>query len=161
VKPDRSGAPAFAEGDRVRVEATGTMGTIVELRDDRATVDVRGVRMQVSVDGLEGVAEQDIAKSPAKSPATRTSTWSGPDFDASSEVDLRGMRADEALARLRPALDAAIQAALPVLRIIHGKGTGALREVVEDELQGDRRVASFRPGGLGEGGTGVTVAELR
>ena len=161
VKPDRSGAPAFAEGDRVRVEATGTMGTIVELRDDRATVDVRGVRMQVSVDGLEGVAEQDIAKSPAKSPATRTSTWSGPDFDASSEVDLRGMRADEALARLRPALDAAIQAALPVLRIIHGKGTGALREVVEDELRGDRRVASFRPGGLGEGGTGVTVAELR
>jgi DNA mismatch repair protein MutS2 len=160
VKPDRSEARAFAEGDRVRVEATGTLGTIVELRDDRATVDVRGVRMQVSVDGLEGVAEQDTAKSPAKSP-TRTSTWSGPDFDASSEVDLRGMRADEALARLRPALDAAIQAALPALRIIHGKGTGALREVVEDELQGDRRVASFRPGGLGEGGTGVTVAELR
>ncbi len=50
---------------------------------------------------------------------------------------------------------------LPGLRIIHGKGTGALRQVVAELLQQDRRVAQYRPGGVGEGGTGVTVVELR
>jgi DNA mismatch repair protein MutS2 len=63
--------------------------------------------------------------------------------------------------RLQPALDAAITADLPSLRIIHGKGTGALREVVNDLLKGDGRVKTWRPGGVGEGGTGVTVVELR
>jgi DNA mismatch repair protein MutS2 len=61
---------------------------------------------------------------------------------------------------LTPALDAAIQAALPSFRIIHGKGTGALRDVVTRLLRTDTRISSFRPGGLGEGGHGVTVVEL-
>jgi DNA mismatch repair protein MutS2 len=161
AKPERGATPSFAEGERVRVEAMDTTGTIVELRDDRATVEVRGVRMQVAVDSLSRVTEPEAEKSPARSTAARGSGWAGPDFDASSEVDLRGMRADESIAKLASALDAAIQAALPALRIIHGKGTGALREVVTEELRGDRRVKSFRPGGIGEGGTGVTVAELR
>lgn len=159
VKRAAGAAPAFSPGDRVRVEASGPTGTIVELRDDRATVDVRGVRMQVPVDAL---LPMDAAEpEPTRPKVQAGSGWSGPDFEAASEVDLRGLRADEALARLRPAVDGAVQAALPSLRIIHGKGTGALREVVNDELKKDRRVASFRPGGIGEGGTGVTVAELR
>jgi DNA mismatch repair protein MutS2 len=116
--------------------------------------------MQIGVDSLSRVDETEVEKSPARSTSAR-SAWSGPDFDASSEVDLRGMRADEAIPKLASALDAAIQAALPALRIIHGKGTGALREVVQQELRGDRRVSSFRAGGIGEGGGGVTVAELR
>ena len=87
--------------------------------------------------------------------------WTAPDLDASTEVDLRGLRAEEVPSRLNPALDAAVQAALPSLRVIHGKGTGALREVVTEIMRADRRVKSFRPGGLGEGGTGVTVAELQ
>jgi DNA mismatch repair protein MutS2 len=161
AKPEPGRVPDFAEGERVRLEAMGTTGTIVELRDDRATVDVRGVRMQVAVDSLSRVAESEVEKSPARSTPARGSGWAGPDFDASSEVDLRGMRADEAITKLATALDAAVQAALPALRIIHGKGTGALREVVAEELRGDRRVSSFRAGGIGEGGTGVTVAELR
>jgi len=153
-------AAMLAVGDRVRIEATGGTGTLVELRDDRATVDIRGLRMQLPVGDLVPITASAATEAAERKPA-RGSAWSGPDFEAASEVDLRGMRADEALARLRPALDAAVQAALPSLRIIHGKGTGALREVVADELEGDRRVASFRAGGTGEGGTGVTVVELR
>ena len=61
----------------------------------------------------------------------------------------------------RPALDAAIRADLPSLRIVHGKGTGALRALVADALKSDPRVKSFRSGTITEGGTGVTVAELR
>ena len=75
-------------------------------------------------------------------------------------MHLRGLRADEVEGVLVPALDAAIQAGLPSLRIIHGKGTGALREVVRELLERDPRIDSFRMGGPGEGGAGVTIAEL-
>jgi DNA mismatch repair protein MutS2 len=77
-----------------------------------------------------------------------------------TEIDLRGLRADEVRSRLEPAIDAAMRADLPFLRIIHGKGTGALREIVAEMLTSDPRVRSWRIGELGEGGTGVTVAEL-
>jgi DNA mismatch repair protein MutS2 len=113
--------------------------------------------MQVSARGLAAI-EKPKAKAAA---GALRGGWTAPDVDASTEVDLRGMRADDALARLQPALDAAVQSALPSLRIIHGKGTGALRELVQELLKTDPRVASQRPGGVGEGGTGVTVAELR
>jgi DNA mismatch repair protein MutS2 len=144
------------EGDHVRIETTGAQGRVIELRDERAVVDIGGVRMRVAAADLVVVPE------PTPAPAQRTSrgTWAVADFDAASEVDLRGMRADEAVSRLQPALDAAIQAALPSLRIIHGKGTGALREVVADVLRSDSRIRAYRAGGIGEGGTGVTVVEL-
>jgi DNA mismatch repair protein MutS2 len=143
------------EGAHVRIAARNLSGVVTELRDDRATVEVGGIRMQVPVSEL--VVEQ--APQPARQRA-RT-TWVAPDLDVSSELDLRGMRADEVVSRVQLALDAAIQADLPSIRIIHGKGTGALREVVTELLKADGRIRSFRPGGVGEGGSGVTVAELR
>ncbi len=155
-----NGAPAqpLQVGDRVRIEATGAEGTILELREERAVVEAGGLRLHVGVGGLAPAAAVSAPR-PSQREPLRT-TWSGPDFDASSEVDLRGLRADEVLNRLQPALDAAIQAGLSSLRIIHGKGTGALREVVTQLLRDDRRVKSQRVGGVGEGGTGVTIAEL-
>ena len=149
-------APALETGMRVRIEATGANGTVVEVRDGRALVETGGVRMQVSASGLLPLGPvQPAEKKPARSGA-----WSAPDFNPSSEVDLRGLRAEEVETRLLPALDAAIQAALPSLRIIHGKGTGALRDVVTRLLREDARIGAFRPGGVGEGGHGVTVVEL-
>ncbi len=155
-----TGAPLDV-GQRVRIAATGAEGTVIELRDDRALVETRGVRLHVAAAELTPVgAQAPVRRSPAVTPAQRGG-WSGPDFDPASEIDLRGLRADEVAGRLQPAIDAAVQAALPGLRIIHGKGTGALRQVVAELLQQDRRVAQYRPGGVGEGGTGVTVVELR
>src|SRR5690606_14766262 len=140
----------------VRVTASGLTGVVVELRDERATVEVGGIRMQVPVAELT-LTE---APQPARQQQLRGG-WSSPDIEVSSEVDLRGLRADEVPGKLNPALDAAVQAALPSLRIIHGKGTGALREVVNEIVRADRRIKSFRAGGVGEGGAGVTVAELQ
>jgi DNA mismatch repair protein MutS2 len=151
----KTGRP-IEEGSYVRVSATGAEGTVIEIRDKRAVVEIGGVRMQVSTKGLESLERPK----PANAKAARGG-WTAPDTDASPEVDMRGMRADEAITRLQHALDAAVQSALPSLRIIHGKGTGALRELVQDVLKTDPRIASSRPGGVGEGGTGVTVAELR
>ncbi|MYH53189.1 MAG: hypothetical protein F4139_09600 [Gemmatimonadetes bacterium] len=87
--------------------------------------------------------------------------WTAVDIEASTEVDLRGQRADEAEVALSLALDAATVADLRELRVIHGKGTGALRERVAVVLGRDARVERFRPGKPGEGGFGVTVARIR
>ena len=77
-----------------------------------------------------------------------------------AEVDLRGMMADEAREAVQRAVDDAVLADLPVVRIIHGKGTGVLRKVVDEVLRADRRVQAHRMAPPREGGTGVTVAEL-
>ena len=79
---------------------------------------------------------------------------------ANGELDLRGMTADEARDAVDRAIDAAVLADLPAIRIIHGKGTGVLRMAVAELLRRDRRIASHRLAPPREGGTGVTVAEL-
>jgi DNA mismatch repair protein MutS2 len=76
------------------------------------------------------------------------------------ELDLRGQRADEALDALDRYLDAAFLAGLPFVRIIHGKGTGRLRQSVREALAHNPQVKSFEAGGDKEGGDGVTVAKL-
>jgi DNA mismatch repair protein MutS2 len=141
-------------GSAVRISATGATGRVVELRDARALVETGGLRVQIPVSGLLAVSAPEKTR-----PDTRGG-WSALEFDAKPEVDLRGLRADEVAAQLQPAVDAAVRADLRSLRIIHGKGTGALRQVVTELLRADRRVKSLRPGGIGEGGSGVTVAEL-
>ena len=79
---------------------------------------------------------------------------------AESEIDLRGRRADEAVVELRLAIDAAVVADLPRLRVIHGKGTGALRVTVAQVLDRDPRVTRHRLAPPQEGGSGVTVVEF-
>ncbi|HIE56663.1 MAG TPA: hypothetical protein EYP88_00325 [Anaerolineales bacterium] len=77
------------------------------------------------------------------------------------ELDLRGQRADDALDTLDTYLERAYLAGLPWVRIIHGKGTGKLRQVVRDALRQHPHVLSFEAGKPAEGGDGVTVAKLR
>ena len=83
-----------------------------------------------------------------------------PEVEARSEIDLRGLRAAEIEDVVMQAVDSAVRADLKSLRIIHGKGTGALRERVAEMLRKESRVASFRLGAWNEGGAGVTVAEI-
>jgi DNA mismatch repair protein MutS2 len=83
-----------------------------------------------------------------------------PEVHVASEIDLRGMRVGEIEDIVMHAVDAAVRADLKSLRIIHGKGTGALRERVAEMLRKESRVVNFRLGAWNEGGAGVTVAEL-
>jgi DNA mismatch repair protein MutS2 len=154
-------------GAMVRIAATGARGTVIEVRDDRATVEANGLRLDLRVADLEPADEEPARggrragrRSGASSASPPAGGWSGPTFEASPEIHLRGLRAEEVAGQLHPALDAAVQAGLPSLRIVHGKGTGVLREVVVELLDRDPRVVAHRPGRLGEGGVGVTVAEL-
>ena len=77
-----------------------------------------------------------------------------------TELMLLGRKVEDALLELDNFLDDAVLTGLTTVRIVHGKGTGALRSAVGDYLARDQRVASFRLGGQGEGGDGVTVVEL-
>ena len=151
------GASDLASGDRVRVLDGGPKGVVMEIRDDRAVIDASGIRMKVPLADLElldGVAGQGGGHKAAVS-------WSAPEGPVRTEVDLRGFRVDEVERRLFQAMDEAILNELPELRIIHGKGTGAVRSRVTEILESDGRVSAFRLGGRTEGGAGVTVASFK
>jgi len=142
----------IAVGDRVRIQATGARGGVIELRSGRAVVEAGSFRLEVPVSDLEVVDA-------APKPEVRAGSWSAPSRgEVRLEVDLRGLRVDEMELELSRALDEAILDDLSELRIIHGKGTGALRKRVTEMLDDDARVEVHRMGGPLEGGAGVTVA---
>lgn len=76
------------------------------------------------------------------------------------ELDLRGQRAEDALLALETYLESSYLSGMPFVRIIHGKGTGRLREVIRDGLRQSEHVTRFESGGETEGGDGVTVAHI-
>lgn len=147
---------AVAVGSTVRL-STGAVGEVAELRSDgRVVVLVGDMRLVVKRNTVVLAPERNPRRQRAAVPA-----GDGPVREAAWELDLRGMRADEATAVVVAGIDAAVLAEQPHLRIIHGMGTGVLRDVVQRLLDQDRRVASHQFAPRQQGGTGVTIAELR
>jgi DNA mismatch repair protein MutS2 len=144
-----------AVGATVEVSTLGgKIGRVVELRGAEAVVAVGAIKLTAPVETLR------VAERAPPTEQARAMTGDLPEVEARTEVDLRGLRVDEVDAILTYAVDAAVRAELRALRIIHGKGTGALRDRVAEMLRKDTRVKSFRLGAWNEGGAGVTVAEL-
>ncbi len=142
-------------GDWVSVESLGgRTGKLLELRDENAVVTLGPLKLTVPVGELGRTARPQ----PAVSVAVR---GDAPEVYASNEIDLRGMRVGDVDDIVMHAVDNAVRADLKALRIIHGKGTGALRERVGEMLKKEPRVTSFRLGAWNEGGAGVTVVEFR
>ncbi|HET9424984.1 MAG TPA: endonuclease MutS2 [Gemmatimonadaceae bacterium] len=142
------------EGDSVAVATLdGRVGRLIERRGNDALIAVGEIKMTVPMKALSRVEPEQARTAVA---------WRGdlPEVEVKTEVDVRGHRVDEAESALLQALDSAIRADLRSLRIIHGKGTGALRELVNEMLRKDTRVKGFRLGAWNEGGTGVTVVDL-
>jgi DNA mismatch repair protein MutS2 len=144
-------------GDRVRLKSLGTQGVVSALAEDEAEVQIGVMRVRTRLAELEPIAggSQDEEKSRAAPESARSHPSPG------VELDLRGLRAEEAVDRLSDYLDAAYLSQMPFVRIIHGKGTGKLREAVHKMLKGIGSVASFELGGEGEGGEGVTVVKFQ
>ena len=147
---------AIAVDDMVEVGTLGgKLGRVLELRDGDAVVAVGTIKLTVPL--------RTLARSNAQAarPAINVPLMGDmPEVFASTEVDLRGMRVGEVDDYLLQAVDAAVRADLKSLRVIHGKGTGALRERVTELLRKDTRVKGFRLGAWNEGGAGVTVLDL-
>ncbi len=141
-------------GDAVEVASLGgKVGRVLDVRDGDVVVAVGAIKLTVPKEAVMRTEQ------PQQNVAT---VWTGdlPEVHVPTEIDLRGMRPDEAEGAVLSALDAAVSADLKSLRIIHGKGTGVLRERVAEMLRKDTRVKQFRLGAWNEGGAGVTLAEF-
>ncbi len=161
-KPSSFGAQDLHPGDRVSLTGTGSKGTVVELREDRAVVETAGVRFQLSTADLIFLGSPTgDQKEPPSTSSSLASSWQGPEAEPETEVDVRGLRVSEVGIEVDRALDQAVLGGLGELRIIHGKGTGALRKRISEILTNDGRVSEFRMGGPAEGGAGVTTVRLR
>jgi DNA mismatch repair protein MutS2 len=148
-------------GDRARSRTGGWEGRIAALERGgrRATLEAGGLRVSVEVDDLD----------PATSPAPKAGAVEGSNVSAlrlsrarsvASSLDLRGARVDEALEALGRYLDDAAVAGLGQVTVIHGLGTGALRDAVRSQAGGHPLVKTVRSGERGEGGDGATVITL-
>ena len=149
-------------GDSVFVKSMNLKGVVTSLPDQKGNLKVRmGIlNTQVNVKDLELVDEVTIrAPGLQRSGAGRVSMAKS--ASVSTEINLLGMTVDEAVSALEKYLDDACMAHLETVRIVHGKGTGALRKGVHDYLRRQKRVASFRLGQYGEGDAGVTIVQLK
>jgi len=147
------------QGDSIEVLPSGLEGVILELKGDKARVAVGSVKTEVPLSMLRRGKQREDRMS-SKAPSQDYNLARQMAQNISVELDLRGMKADEAVDALDKRLDEAILAGIPMLRVIHGKGTGALRSVVREYLTGRSNVESFRLGAEGEGGDGVTIIKF-
>lgn len=154
-------AAALHIGDRVRVLSLNLEGTVSTLPNPKGGLFVQmGIlRSQVNINDLEYIGEaENLQKGMTTGGGKLRMSKSAA---VSTEINLIGMTVDEAIAHLDKYLDDAYLAHVPSVRIVHGKGTGALRTAVHQYLKRYKHVKSFRLGTFGEGDAGVTIAEFK
>ena len=145
-------------GDTVELLSLGVKGTVTAVSADRVLTVRAGIMNVTAKESevylVEGAKPVQVLSSSGKPAKLRQAA-------AASEIDLRGMERFEAIDATERFLDAAVMAKLKEVRIIHGKGTGVLRQAIQAELKKNKAVKSFRLGRYGEGESGVTVVELK
>ena len=154
-------AAALHIGDRVRVLSLNLEGTVSTLPNPKGDLFVQmGIlRSQVNINDLEYIGEaENLQKGMTTGGGKLRMSKSAA---VSTEINLIGMTVDEAIAHLDKYLDDAYLAHVPSVRIVHGKGTGALRTAVHQYLKRYKHVKTFRLGTFGEGDAGVTIAEFK
>jgi len=157
-----NGQASLKLGEKVLVASLNAEGVVTAIGESDAEVQVGSLRIRAKLSELERKSEQQsaISNQPETQPAVyRPSSMVGTQSPG-IELDIRGQASDDALDMLDRYLDQAFAAGLPFVRIIHGKGTGKLRQVVRDALRQSAHVKSFEEGGPKEGGEGVTVAMI-
>jgi len=160
--------PQFRLGDIVWVSPLKSEGEITELSGYDAEVAIGRLRVRARLDEIEKRSKSDRKKPMPTSPvgvpqrqkAERERAVVNRTQSPGLELDLRGVTVEEALARIENYIDSAYMAGLPFVRIIHGKGTGALRKAIRDALHQHPLVSNYKRGDEKEGGDGVTVVNL-
>ena len=150
------------KGDSVKVLSMGLKGTVSTLPDNKGNLFVQcGImRTQVNVKDLAYVEETTIT-TPVLQRTNVGKVKMSKSFSISHEINLLGMTVDEAVSALDKYLDDAYLAHMPNVRVVHGKGTGALRNAVHSHLKRLKYVKEFRLGEYGEGDAGVTIVTFK
>ena len=149
-------------GDKVYIVNIDKEGVLLETPDKSGSVLVQAgiLKTRTKLSNLQLIEEKpQVISGKQKKPASEF--HARVNRDVRDEIDLRGLLGDEAWLAVDKYLDEVVIANLGRVRLIHGKGTGALKKALWQHLKGDRRVASFRLGAYGEGDGGVTVVELK
>ncbi|MBI3161478.1 MAG: endonuclease MutS2 [Anaerolineales bacterium] len=152
-------------GEKVTVSTLNAEGVVTALGESDAEVQIGTIRVRAKMSELvrrnaEAVSNEQKAEG-RKQKAEASSTVNRPSSSSPGmEVDLRGLMSEDALDKMERYLEQAYLSGLPWVRIIHGKGTGKLRQSVREALKGHAYVKSFEEGASNEGGEGVTVAKL-
>jgi len=159
-------------GDKVRVRSIKMDGIITAMSDTDFEVQVGNLRVRARTNDIQRPGDDIpvVIEDTTKTVMTRQTPQNRSSANAASaatfhpspgmELDLRGQRVEEALEALDRYIESAYLAGLPFVRIIHGKGTGRLRQYIREALSQSGNVKSFEAGGDKEGGEGVTVAKL-
>ena len=145
-------------GDAVVIRSIGE-GEVLEVNKNNVLVKSGMLKTRVKMSDLRLIKKKEPPKQSKPSLLYRTSSKA--DSDISTEIDLRGKTVDEALHDLSLFIDKCVLLNLHEIRIIHGKGTGALRAAVQEDLRRHPNIADYRLGVYGEGENGVTIAHLK
>jgi len=157
--PGQRRAERVEPGDEVMVTSVGQKGHVIErIGDDEFIVQLGIIKMKVHRNDLR-LAPSESAKQ--RTVQTGAQVKRSKDASVRTELDLRGSTLDEALIEADRFLDEAIMNNLGQVAFIHGKGTGVLRNGIHEWLRKHRHVKSFRLGEYNEGGSGITIAELK
>ncbi|WP_129595196.1 endonuclease MutS2 [Seramator thermalis] len=149
----------LATGDVVRMKGQTTLGEILEINDKKAVVAFGMIKSSVGLEKLERVSNNQLKKEQKKSSNTRDLMYEKK-LNFKPDIDVRGMRGDEALQAVMYFIDDAIQLNISRVRILHGTGTGALRQIIRDYLRTVNGVARFGDEHVQFGGSGITVVDL-
>jgi len=160
LPPPRKGHGPITAGQEVEVLSLGVFGSVTELLAGGREAEVLsgGIRMRVSTQYLSPV-EGPAQKRQDRRESASVSFKGNSHFP--SEINLIGTTVDDALQSLDKTLDNSLLGPDRFLRIVHGKGTGALKRAINSALKGDPRVSNFGPAPLDQGGAGVTIVELK
>lgn len=161
-KPVRKPSGPLRLGEKIHLRSIDQDGVITAISEDEVEVQIGMLRIRARMADVVRKGEQETApeakpKQQRKGKTTLPSTPVSPGV----ELDIRGQRVDEGLDLLDHYLERAYLAGLPYVRIIHGKGTGRLRDSVREALAANPHISNFENGGRTEGGDGVTVAHLK
>ncbi|MCL2500685.1 MAG: endonuclease MutS2 [Defluviitaleaceae bacterium] len=165
-KPHRTPPANLRKGDKVHIHSLNQEGTVIALPNASNEVMLQAGIMQIKVP-LSDLSLAEPSQGTVKSKITRSGSASssgsqlGKSRSITTEVDLRGMTPEEAVEKAEKYLDDAFLSSLSSVYIIHGKGTGALRNAIHIWLKKHPHVKDFRLGKYGEGETGVTVVTLK
>jgi len=169
-KPVEKKAETFAAGDRVRMKGQSVEGVVEAVSGKTATVAFGDIRTRVGIERLERAVAKAAEKKKGFSVTTVTpannrgaitrSTIDEHRHGFNPDIDVRGMRGDEALERVQRFIDDAILVGASHVRILHGKGNGILRQLIRDYLSGIPNVSRYRDEHVQFGGAGITVVEI-
>ncbi len=153
----------FKLGESVKVLSMNLTGTVSSLPDSRGnlTVQMGILRSQVNISDLEIIDEPASYSTGSKKGTSRSKMKMSKSLSVRPEINLLGKTVDEAVSELDKYLDDALLSHLNTVRIVHGKGTGALRKGIHEYLRRQKHVKSYRLAEFGEGDAGVTIVEFK